>query len=297
MKIPYYPGCTLSTKAKGLDETARAAASALGIEFVELPKWTCCGAAFPLVTDDVMAMVAPTRNLIYANKEGEKLVTLCSFCYNALKRANRTVRENPEKRDKLNDFIEEKYEGGVKVVHLLEVLRDEIGFKNLRERIKKDLGGLKVAPYYGCLLLRPSDEMGFDDPEDPHIFEEFLQALGCEVVSFPYKTECCGSYLSVSPETSEVVAKRTHSILSSALRNGADAIATTCPLCHFNLDQKQDEVAAKHREFTKIPILYFTQLLGLCMGIEEKLHHFEKHFVDPRPLLEDKGLLPGGGKG
>jgi heterodisulfide reductase subunit B len=297
MKIAYYPGCTLRTKAKGLDETARAVANVLGIELAELPAWTCCGAAFPLVTDDIMALVAPTRNLIYASKEGRQLVTLCSFCYNALKRANRVVREDPEKRDKLTNFIEEEYEGGVKVLHLLEVFRDEIGFENLRGRLKRGLDGLKVAPYYGCLLLRPSEEVGLDDPEDPHIFEEFLQALGCEVVNFPYRVECCGSYLAVSPMTTDVVAKRTHSILNSALRNGAEAIATTCPLCHFNLDQKQDEVAAEHREFTKIPVFYFTQLLGLCLEIEEKLHHFEQHFVAPRPLLEGKGLLPGGEQG
>lgn len=297
MKIPYYPGCTLRTKARGLDETARAAASALGIELAELPTWTCCGATFPLVTDDVMALVAPTRNLIYASREGGQLATLCSFCYNALKRANKVVKEDPEKRDKLNDFIEEKYNGGVKVLHLLEVFRDGIGFDGLKGRLKGDLKSLRVAPYYGCLLLRPFEEVGLDDPEDPKIFEEFLGAIKCEPVSFPYRTECCGSYLAVSPATTEAVTKRSHSILTSAQRSGAEAIAVTCPLCHFNLDQRQDEVAAKHRGFTKIPIFYFTQLLAISLGIDEKLCHFEQHFVDPRPLLEGKGLLPRGGNG
>lgn len=291
MKIPYYPGCTLRTKAKALDDSARASARALGLELVELPTWTCCGAAFPLVMDEVMTLVAPARNLVLARKEGDELVTLCSFCYNALKRTNKIVKEDEEKRDKLNHFIEEEYKGEVKVLHLLEVLKDRVSFTSLKNRGKSL--GLKVAPYYGCLLLRPPEEMEFDDPEDPSLFEGFLEALGCEPVSFPYRTECCGSYLTVSPEASSVVIRRSYSILSSALRGGAEAVAVTCPLCHFNLDQKQEEVAAEYREFTKIPILYFTQLLGISLGIDRRLLHLDQHFVDPRPLLKEKGLLEG----
>ncbi|MFQ5711864.1 MAG: CoB--CoM heterodisulfide reductase iron-sulfur subunit B family protein [Candidatus Geothermarchaeales archaeon] len=292
MKLPYYPGCTLYTKAKSFDESARNSLKVLGIELVELPTWTCCGASFPLVSDNLMVLLAPIRNLALASKEGETLVTACAFCHNVLKRANRVVKDNPEKRDKINDFIEEKYEGHVKVQHLLEVLRDEIGFKNIGKEVKRGLEGLRVAPYYGCYLLRPFEEMGMDDPENPRILEDFLRSLGCEVINFPYKTECCGSYLSVS--SSDVATDCSYPILNSASMNGAEVLALSCPLCHYNLDERQREIKAKHQGFGGIPVLYFTQLLGVALEIDIDHCGLDRHYVDPRPLLEAKNLISQG---
>ena len=205
MRIPYFPGCTLHSKAQSFDASARAAARALGIEMEELPEWTCCGATFSMSADSVMGLVAPTRILASA-KEAGKLLTLCSFCYNTLKRTNRVIATDAERRRKVTTFIEEDYQGTVQTVHLLEVLRDDIGFDALAKRVTKPLRGLKVAPYYGCLLLRPAEEMGFDDPERPTILERFLASLGCEVVDFPHKTECCGSFVAVgSPDAAQRV--------------------------------------------------------------------------------------------
>ncbi len=285
MRYLYFPGCTLSTKAKGFSASGEASARALGIDLVELSPWNCCGATFPLATDNLLALVAPTRILLNAQKEGDHLVALCSICYHVLKRTNRLLREEEDKREKINLFIEEEYRGEVQVFHLLELLRDEIGFKVLSERVQKRLRGLKVAPYYGCLLLRPFQEIGLDDPEEPRILDDLLASLGCEVVEFPHKSECCGSYLAMN--SSEVTRELSYAILRSALASGAQAVVTSCPLCQFNLDYRQGEMATHYPGFTQIPVLYFTQLLGLALGMEGDGFGLADHHVDPRPLLRE----------
>ena len=162
MRFSYYPGCSLRTKAKNLDDSTKAVATVLGVELDELPGWVCCGAVPPLVTDNIMNLLAPVRNLASAEKRGDRLVTTCAFCYNILKRSNTIVKEDAEKRDKINSFIEENYTGNIRVLHLLEVLRDEIGFEAIKGRIRFRLKELTVAPYYGCLLLRPYEIIRLD---------------------------------------------------------------------------------------------------------------------------------------
>jgi heterodisulfide reductase subunit B len=283
MKIPYFPGCTLSTKAQGFDVAGRAAARALGFELVELPEWNCCGATFPLATDNELALVGPTRILIEAQRQGDRLATLCAICHNVLKRTAIFLRDNEDKRERINLFIEEEYAGQVRVLHLLEVLRDELGFEVLRGQVVQRLEGLRVAPYYGCLLLRPQDEIGLDDPDAPTVLHDLLRCLGCAVVDFPYNTECCGSYLTVSaPDAAQELSR---AILDSAGREGAELVVTSCPLCQFNLDYRQGETEGR------LPVLYFTQLLGLALGLDSTGYGFEGHYVDPRPLLTQKSFI------
>jgi heterodisulfide reductase subunit B len=289
MRYLYFPGCTLSTKAKGFATSGEVSARALGIDLVELSQWNCCGATFPLATDNLLALVAPTRILLNAQKEGDHLVALCSICYHVLKRTNRLLREEADKREKINFFIEEEYGGEVQVFHFLELLRDEIGFEAISERVEKRLRGLRVAPYYGCLLLRPFQEIGLDDPEEPKILDDLLASLGCEVVEFPHKSECCGSYLAMN--SSEVTRELSYTILRSALASGAQAVVTSCPLCQFNLDYRQEEMAAQYPGFAQIPVLYFTQLLAIALGIESDAFGLADHHVDPRPLLVSRGLM------
>ncbi len=289
MNIPYFPGCTLRTKAKGFDASGRASAQALGFELRELPQWNCCGATFPLATDNELALVGPTRILIDAQKQGTRLVTLCSICYNVLKRTARFLEENEEKRERIGLFIEEEYRGQVQVTHLLELLRDDLGFATLRERVVRPLSGLRVAPYYGCLLLRPQTEIELDDPDEPTILHDLLSSLGCEVVDFSHKTECCGAYLTIS--AAGAAAELACDILDSALIEGAEMIVTSCPLCQFNLDYRQKELRRTHSNLTPIPVLYFTQLLGIALGLDSADYDFEQHAVDPRPLLKDKKLI------
>jgi heterodisulfide reductase subunit B len=289
VNIPYFPGCTLRTKAQGFDATGRASARALGIELIELTQWNCCGATFPMATDNELALVGPTRILIDAQKEGERLVTLCSICYNVLKRTARFLQENEEKRERINLFIEDEYEGQIRVLHLLELLRNDLGFETVRERVVKRLAGLRVAPYYGCLLLRPQDEIGLDDPDEPTILQDLLASLGCEVVDFPHKTECCGSYLTIS--AAGAAKEMAYTILDSAAIEGAEMVVTSCPLCQFNLDYRQKEMGQAHSSFRPIPVLYFTQLLSIALGLDGTDHGFEAHYVDPRPLLRKKALI------
>lgn len=261
-----------------------AVSEALGIELVELERWNCCGTVYSLASDDLMHQLAPIRNLIRVQEMGfEKVTTLCSMCYNTLEQANQLVKADPEKLEKMNSFmdLEEDYKANVTVIHYLTLLR-EIGFQTLP--VKNPLTGLTVVPYYGCLLLRP-EEISIDNPENPTIMADLLQTLGASVVDHPYKLECCGSYHTV--DYREVVCEKTYSILSSAQKRGAEAVVLSCPLCEFNLDFRQKDL---EKELDPMPILYFSQLLALSLGLEIDLG-FEQHYIDPEPLLKKKGLL------
>jgi len=282
MGIPYYPGCTLSTKARNYDRSGRAVAAALGLELEELPEWQCCGATFPLMLDDSMALIAPTRVLYQAQQAGERVVVLCAICFNVLRRSQALLRRDPEMLERINWFTEQEYRGDLQVAHFLEILRDDLGWEALAERVVHPLTGLRVAPYYGCLLLRPYEEIGLDDPEDPVILHDLVRALGAEPVGFPYNIECCGSYLTVKePEVSETLSK---DIVASAREHGAQVIVTACPLCQFNLDYPQRETEAGPTG-NEIPVLYFTQLMAMALGLPEETWGFEEHYVDPRLLL------------
>ncbi len=277
MKIPYYPGCTLSTKAKGYDRSGRAVAVALGMELVELPDWQCCGATFPLATDNSMALIAPTRVLHQAEEAGDQVAALCAICYHVLKRTQTTLEKSPEMLERINWFMEEEYRGEVKVIHFLELLRDGFGWEALAERVVRPLKGLRAAPYYGCLLLRPYDEIHLDDPEAPTILHDLVRALGAEPVDFPFNIECCGSYLTVKdPSISTDLSRQ---IVASAREHGAEVIVTACPLCQFNLDYPQRQSPEG------IPVVYFTQLMAVALGLPEEDWGTEDLYVDPRPLL------------
>jgi heterodisulfide reductase subunit B len=289
MGIPYFPGCTLSTQAKNYDRSARAVAEALGFPLEELPNWQCCGATFPLMLDDSMALIAPTRILYQAQQAGERVTTLCSICFNVLRRSQALLARDEEMLERINWFTEQEYEGDVRVEHFLEVLRDDLGWEALAERVveqaedgRSPLEGLRVAPYYGCLLLRPYDEIGLDDPEEPTILHDLVRALGAEPVDFPYNIECCGSYLIVKePDVPQTLSK---DIVGSAREHGADLIVTACPLCEFNLDYPQRETAAGPTG-EEVPILYFTQLIAMALGLPEETWGLDDHYVDPRPVI------------
>ncbi len=292
VKIPYYPGCTLKATAKNFEDTARIVAGVFDYELDDLYRWNCCGAVYGLSEDNVMHKVAPVRNLLRVKEVGEKRVlTLCSMCFNTLKRANYYVRKNKDKLEVINAIMyleNTTYDGSVEVIHLLELLRDEIGFDKVKKAVKKPLSGITVASYYGCLLLRPN-EIAIDSMEQPTVMEDLMEALGASVIDLNVKTECCGAYQTVPRK--DLVADRTNLIVEEARKAGADLIITSCPLCHFNLDRRQKEAKERHPDFHPMPILYFTQLMALAFGFEEEKLGFEPHYVDPRPLLKERGLL------
>jgi len=259
LRYHYFPGCTLKGQAKNMENTTMAAAAALGIELVELEEWQCCGAVYPLYEDELITLLSPVRTLAAA--KGEPLVSLCAACHHVLKRAQELMQRNEEARKKVTDYLEVEYTGEGRVLHFLEVLRDDLGFDKLADMVKKPLEGRKVAAYYGCLLLRPSKVMQFDDPENPTIMEDMLKAIGADVVKSPYRTECCGAYLSV---TEEAVARDTVSrIIDSARSVGAEALITACPLCRYNLENCAAEDGKE-----PLKIYYFSELLAEAMGLQ-----------------------------
>ncbi len=217
MKIAYYPGCTLKIQAKNFEDTAIVVAKKLGIEFEELPSWNCCGTVYSIANDNLMYHLAPLRILTRIKKSGrDKVVTLCSMCYNILKQANILVKDNSEKKEKINSFLTDEkdekidYNGEVQVLHFLEILRDAIGFDKISQSVKKPLK-LKIVPYYGCLLTRPK-AVALDDVEHPKILSDLIKSLGGEPVDFPYQTECCGAYKKVNQKG--IVKEKTCEILS-----------------------------------------------------------------------------------
>ena len=260
----YFPGCTLATTAVDYDASGRAVAAALDLKLREVPDWNCCGASFPLSAENVMNFIAPARTLIAAQREGQDLATLCAVCFHVLKRSDSYLRTHPEAADRLNAFVTEgDYDGRVKVRHLLGILRDDLGWEVVRRHVAAPLQGLRAAPYYGCLLLRPEAEMELDNPEAPKVLHNLLLALGAEPVGFARQAECCGSTLLVSaPEANQ---RLSTAVIESARSAGAMIVVTACPLCKFNLDRAQEGLPAAER----LPVAYFTQAMAAAFGLAE----------------------------
>jgi len=291
MKVSYYPGCTLKTKAKNLEESAISSMTALGVELEELPRWNCCGAVHSLAEDDLIHHVAPVRDLIRAMERGSsRLVTLCSMCYNTLARANRIMREDEVKRKTINEFMREEkdYRGEVEVVHFLNFLRDEVGWEKVVERVKRPLDGLRVAGYYGCTLVRPR-EVAIGPPGHPEILDEFLRAIGAVPVDYAGSNLCCGSYQIVAnPEAAVDAVSR---ILGGAVGAGVDAMVISCPLCEFNLSGSQKGLLEDGRISREVPLFYFTQLLAVALGLEEGACRFDLNDRVAVDLLRSRNLV------
>lgn len=259
MQYSYFPGCTLKNKAKDLDHYARLCAQALGFGLEELETWQCCGGVYPLGSDEIASKLPSVRALNAAKEQGRDLVAVCSACYHVLKRVNDDMRHVPDIQTRANNYLglAAPYTGETRVLHYLEVLRDVVGFDTLKEKVVKPLTGRRIGAYYGCLLLRPSGVMAFDDPENPRILEDFLRALGAEPVIYPYRNECCGGYISLkAPETAQDLCQ---SIAGSAQGFGAECLVTACPLCKFNLSKNG-----------RLPVVYFTELLAEALGLKEE---------------------------
>ncbi len=260
MKYSYYPGCTLRTKAKDLDDCARVSAKALGVELIEVEDWQCCGGVYPLGSDEIATKLSSVRALNAAKEKDQALVTMCSACHHVIKRVNDDMKNVEDIRTKANNYmgLDEPYQGETEVLHFLEVLRDKVGFDELKKKVTNPLTGKKIGAYYGCLLLRPGKVLGFDDPENPTIIEDFIRAIGAEPVVYPYRNECCGGYISLKEK--EMAENMCDKIMDSAEGFGADMLITACPLCMYNLNKSG-----------KLPVVYFTELLAEALGVKEEV--------------------------
>jgi heterodisulfide reductase subunit B len=266
-----------------------AVADALGLALPELPDWICCGSTAAHQTDPLLALALPAKNLAAAG--GKTVVACCASCYSRLKTANYEIAKDPATRRKVAEAIGTDYDGLTPVAHLLEVLVRDVGLKAIAARVKRPLEGLKAACYYGCLLSRPPEVTNFDDAENPMLMDSVCEAAGATALDWPHKTECCGASYSITDVG--IVLALTREVLAMARAAGADCIVTACPLCQLNLDMRQKDIEAKFGESYGLPIFYFTQLLGLAMGIEPKRLGLKSLVVDPTPLLAAKAGVPG----
>lgn len=266
MKVSYFPGCTLRTKAKDLDLYARKSAAALGVEMCEIPDWQCCGGVFVSASDEIASKLAAVRALVAARDAGQPLVTVCAACHNVMKQTNNAFLTDPHFDDAVNRYMAQEkeptapYHGETRVLHFLEFLRDEVGFDALKKAVKNPLTGKKIAAYYGCMLLRPGKVMQFDDVENPQMLEDLIRALGAEPVMYPMRNECCGGYVALEDAAS--AKKKSNAVSDSAAAHGADLMVTACPLCKYNLVKNGSAV----------PVVYFTELLAEALGVKEDTH-------------------------
>ena len=260
MKICYYPGCTLKTKAKDLDKYARLSAEKLGVTMEEIENWQCCGADYPTARDEIATKLSAVRALDYAKHNGGKLLTLCSACHNVIKRTNLDMKNDDNIRSKANAYLklDEEYSGETEVIHYLEMLKNVVGFDNIKKAVVNPINK-KIGAYYGCLLLRPGKDMAFDNPENPTIIEDFITAIGGTPVVYPMRNECCGAYVGLKDK--ELPKKRSEIVLSSAKEKGAELVITACPLCLYNLQVNGGEI---------LPVKYFTELLAEALGVKDE---------------------------
>ncbi len=259
----YFPGCTLKNKAKDLDAYARASAEALGFSLEEIPEWQCCGGVYPTAKDEVAQKLSSVRALAAARDSSRDLVTLCSACYNVLKQVNQDARSDENFALKANNYLKKdgiEYHGEANVVHFLEVLRDKVGWANVKAAVKNPLTGKKIGAYYGCLLLRPANVLKFDDPENPQILEDFIKAIGAEPVVYAQRNECCGAYTMFDDKS--IPQERAQKILANANDMGAELLVTSCPLCKYNLIKNKGE--------SGLDVIYFSELLAEALGVKEK---------------------------
>jgi len=280
----YFPGCSAEATAAPLGLSILPVAQELEMELIELDDWSCCGSSPFSSVDKLDAACMAARNLALAEKTGLDLVTPCSNCYVTLHEANTHLKEFPRLREQVNEALAaggSGYRGEARVRHLTEVLYNDIGPDTIGSKVKKSLEGLKVAPYYGCQLVRP--ETGFDDPESPHSLDELVVSLGAEAVSWQLKAQCCGSSL-IMTET-EMALGLINKLLKNAYENGAQCIVTPCPLCQINLDAYQGQVNSKFKTDYQLPVLFCSQLIGVALGIKADRLALDRNIVSPMKLL------------
>jgi heterodisulfide reductase subunit B len=283
----YFPGCSCSAEggAKAYDWSMRAVSKVLDFELIELDDWSCCGSTPSGSVDELGAFCLAARDLALAEKKGLDMVTPCSACYVIFNRTNAYLKQYPRLKAKVDKALaagDLKYDVTIKVRHALDIIITDIGYDAIKAKVKKPLEGLKVAPYYGCQVVRPS--FGFDHPENPQSLEKLISSLGGEPTPFPLKTRCCGGSLVITEE--DIALDLTRKLLESASSNGAECLITPCPLCQTNLDVYQSQVNKKFKTDYKLPVLFFTQLMGITFGVELKTLGLNTNVVSPDSVVQ-----------
>ena len=282
MKYTYYPGCTAKTTSVEFGLSAETVCEALGVELLELEDWNCCGASSAHSLNHELSLSLPGRNVGLAQAAGLDMVIPCPACYQNCLSADREFRQDEDWRRRMEALLDFQYNGQGRPRHLLEVLSRDLEMGAIQAQVGRPLEGLKVACYYGCVLVRPPEKTGWDDPEHPTTMDRLVEALGAETIDWSYKVDCCGASMTLS--LSDVVVDLSSKIVEGAIEAGADCVAAACGICQINLDTRQ----AVEK---KMPIFYFTELMALALGLPGVEKWLGKHTVDPRPLLRARGLL------
>lgn len=287
----FYPGCSLHRNARSYLDGLMAVRDQLQIELTELTDWNCCGATEYFAIHHLAACALIGRNLALAQQQATSTRTLmapCSACYMNLAKLDTYMLEDEQLNTQVNAALaagDLHYDPGqIEIRHLLEVLIDDIGLEAIRAQVRRPLSGLRLAPYYGCMIARPDHRHRWDDIEQPMALDRLLEALGAEVVPYPMKTQCCGGHMTQinSPVAYDLIRR----LVYTAAANGADAIAVLCPMCQLNLDAYQPEMNRYFHTDFNMPVVYFTQLMGLAYGVEPELLGFGKEFVSAKPLFD-----------
>ncbi len=288
MKYAYYPGCASHSTARDMHESCLAVAKALGIDLQEIKGWTCCGASAAHQTDRILAAALPAANLLLAKEMNLDMVVNCAACYSRSKNTNYDVVNSPAVRKKVKNALGQDYDGSVAVRHFVEVLSHDLGPAKLKKAVKQPLNGLKVASYYGCYLLRPPEVTGFDNPENPTLLENLVEAIGGEALEWPGKVECCGGALNLT--RTDITVARSAAIIEIAKAAGAECIVTACPMCQTSLDLRQLDMVKTTGKTYNMPVLYITQLIGLSLGIPPKELGINRLMVPPKAVLQALNL-------
>lgn len=290
MTYAYFPGCSLKGMGKAYEESFLAVCEVLGIGMRELDDWNCCGATAYMSVDENAALMLAARNLALAGQAGADVVAPCAACYLGLNKAVRYLDKYPQHGEPIRQALESEGMGlnrELRVRHPLDVIVNDFGLPELAARVKRPLGGLKVACYYGCQIVRPFAD--FDDQFRPRTMDDLAEVLGAEVVEYPLRAKCCGG--SLTGTLPEVGQRLAYNLLREARRRGAELIVTACPLCQFNLEGYQDKIAAKYRDVS-LPTVYFTQLVGLALGLAPRELGLQRHIVSVDDVLRQRQVVP-----
>jgi heterodisulfide reductase subunit B2 len=289
MKYGYYPGCSAKSTAPELDATTLALIDFLHLDIKELKDWVCCGASSLHSVDKVLHTALSVMTLDAANAEERDIMVQCPACLAHVLEAKEVLSEDSDMKSDVLEAVGKQVDATMKIHHFSSILHDEYGLDKIREKVTNPLHSLKIANYYGCLIVRPPELMQYDDPENPMVMDNLLSACGAENIVWPFKTKCCGAGTAISD--TDVSLDLTYEILRMARNNGAECIAVLCPLCQNNLDLRQKKIEQRYGEKLNLPVLYYTQLLGLAFGLDPIMLQLNRLFVDPFPLLKRKGIL------
>jgi heterodisulfide reductase subunit B len=285
MKFAYYPGCSAEGSGIEYGMSMERTAKILGFELQELEDWNCCGATSGHNTDKLLSLALPARNLAIAEKTGlNMMIAPCAACYSRHRNAEHAVQHDPEMKKKIEQVLDMELEGTSETLSIIDVLVNKIGTDKIAAKVTNPLTTMKAASYYGCLLVRPVEHTGFDDPEDPQTMDKIMKALGADAVEWSHKTECCGAAMVTSrPDVGTMMLYR---VLKDAKESGAECIVTACPLCMLNLDMRQTAVEKQFGEKFNLPVYYITELLAIACGDAPKTVGIEKHFVEAEKYLQ-----------